>query len=108
MAGDELEQITSDSWDKEIWGAAHGSSHPHPRPILRFLFAKKDHWVADHTRDDLIKARGSMAENDVEEWKPKMEVDEEQGWPHSFCIKHSIPVAERVLTYLQDIIAKDS
>jgi hypothetical protein len=41
-----------------------------------------------------------------EKWKPKMEVDE-QGWPHAFCIKHSIPVAERVTGYIEDIVEQD-
>lgn len=115
MARDEMAQITSDAWDAEIWGAAHPSPHPHPRPTLRFLFAKEDHWVADETRDDLIRARGSHAnsaydgdEGDEEEWKPVMEIDEEEGWPHGFCIKHSVPVAERVHRYVLDIVAKDN
>ncbi|ORY17625.1 hypothetical protein BCR34DRAFT_446546, partial [Clohesyomyces aquaticus] len=105
MARDEMLTITSDKWDAEIWGAAHPTEHPHPRPVLRFLFAKEDHWVADETRDDLMRARGKV--DDDEHWKPVMEVDEEEGWPHGFCIKHSIPVAERVKDYIEDVIRKD-
>lgn len=114
MARDEMQQITTDAWDAEIWGAAHPSPHPHPRPVLRFLFAKQDHWVADETRDDLIKARGTVAggsvdgeEDEVEEWKPVMEIDEDEGWPHGFCIKHSVPVAERVYGYVKGIVESD-
>lgn len=44
MANDEMKEITVDKWDADIWGATHASKHPHPRPMLRFLFAKSDHW----------------------------------------------------------------
>jgi hypothetical protein len=117
MARDEMFQIDTDIWDEDVWGAAAGapaSQHPHPRPIIRFLFAKKDHWVADETRDALIKARGRVATGDVEEveglgenWKPIMEVDEREGWPHGFCITHGVPVAERVARYVREIVRQD-
>lgn len=109
MARDEVLQITSDTWTDDIWGAAHSTSHAHPRPFLYFLFAKEDHWVANETRDELIKARGrgTSDESDEVEWKPCMEIDEEEGWPHGFCIKHSVPVAGRVFGYVSDIIEKD-
>jgi hypothetical protein len=117
MARDEMFQIDTDIWDEDVWGAAAGapaSQHPHPRPIMRFLFAKKDHWVADETRDALIKARGRVGNGDVEEveefgenWKPVMEVDEREGWPHGFCIRHGVPVAERVAGYVRQIVRQD-
>jgi hypothetical protein len=44
MAHDEMQTITADRWDDEIWGAAQKSKHTHARPVLRFLFAKEDHW----------------------------------------------------------------
>lgn len=44
LANDEMTEISTDKWDEEIWGAAHPSAHPQPRPTLRFLFAKSDHW----------------------------------------------------------------
>lgn len=113
MARDEMLQITTDEWDAEIWGAADSPSSP----ILRFLFAESDHWVANETRDKLIEARGrvvSSSDQDgcgegdvVEEWRPIMEIDEKEGWPHGFCIKHSIPVAERVAGYVKTILEKD-
>lgn len=121
MARDEMQQMTDDKWTEEIWGAAHASSHEHPRPILRFLYAKEDHWIADETRDALVKERGVLVgkrgdgdgEEDSlleggEEWKPRMEIDEVEGWPHGFCIKHSVPVAERVVGYVRDILEKDA
>ncbi|KAF2730324.1 hypothetical protein EJ04DRAFT_515324 [Polyplosphaeria fusca] len=105
MAHDEMLTITTDKWDDEIWGAAHATKHPHARPALRFLFAKSDHWVANETRNELIRARGRGL--DGEEWKPKMEVDETGEWPHGFCIRHGVPVAERVKDYVEEIVEGD-
>jgi hypothetical protein len=117
MARDEMFQIDTDIWDEDVWGAAAeapASQHPHPRPILKFLFAGKDHWVADETRDALIRTRGRFSRGDVQEveglgenWKPVMEVDEREGWPHGFCIKHGVPVAERVVGYVRAMVAQD-
>ncbi|KAF2128552.1 hypothetical protein P153DRAFT_367671 [Dothidotthia symphoricarpi CBS 119687] len=110
MARDEMFQIDTDIWDDDVWGAAVASKsgHPHPRPILRFLFGQKDHWVADGTRDQLIKARGrGMVEQAGEEWKPVMEIDERENWPHNFCIDHSVPVAEKMAWYVRDIVEQD-
>lgn len=116
MARDEMATIRSDMWDAEIWGTANESPFPHPRPKLRFLFGQNDHWVADETRDDLIRTRASVRDYDektgsdiekTEQWKPIMEVDEEEGWPHGFCIKHSVPVATRVKLYVEDIVKSD-
>lgn len=118
MARDEMFQIDTDIWDEDVWGAAASepqSKHPHPRPTLRFLFAKKDHWVADETRDALIRTRGRYSAGGVQEvevvgedaWKPVMEVDERGEWPHGFCIRHSVPVAEKVAGYVRGIVEMD-
>lgn len=81
MAKDEMNEITEDRWDEDVWGAATESESP--RPKLIFYFGKRDHWVADHTRDELIAARAYQ--DGGEEWKPRMLIDEE-GIPHSFPI----------------------
>jgi pimeloyl-ACP methyl ester carboxylesterase len=44
MGHDEMKELSIDKWDDEIWGAAYESGHPHPRPVLRFLFGENDHW----------------------------------------------------------------
>jgi hypothetical protein len=85
MARDEMHTITHDKWDEEVWGAAHSGAAGEPRPKLFFMFGKHDHWVANETRDQLIKARGRNGAAKEENWKPVMEVDEE-GWPHDFCL----------------------
>ncbi|KAF1851105.1 uncharacterized protein K460DRAFT_302907 [Cucurbitaria berberidis CBS 394.84] len=113
MARDEMFQIDTDIWDEDIWGATTPSQHPHPRPLLRFLFARQDHWVADSTRDALISSRGRYqgAVEEVggmgESWKPVMEIDEREGWPHGFCIRHGVPVAEKAAGYVKDIVGQD-
>lgn len=53
-----------------------------------------------------MKARGSTGASG-EKWKPKMEVDEEEGWTHDFCIHQSVPVAERACGYVEDIVNQD-
>jgi|TARA_R110002003_G_scaffold2545_4_gene24458 hypothetical protein len=118
MARDEMFQIDTDIWDEDVWGAAADapkSQHPHPRPILRFLFGRKDHWVADETRDALIRTRGRYSAGGVEEvdgmgenWKPVMEIDEREGWPHGFCIRHGVPIAEKVAGYVRGIVKQDA
>lgn len=115
MARDEMFQIDTDFWDDELWGAAHPTEYKHERAQLRFLFAKKDHWVADDTRDKLIQTRGRQAANGVQEvpgldedWKPIMEIDEREGFPHGFCLRHGVPVAEKAAQYVADIVGNDN
>lgn len=96
MARDEMNEITEDRWDDEIWGCAEPTT-AFPRPKLIFYFGKNDHWVADHTRDQLIAARAS---NGVESWKPKMYIDQ-LDIPHSFCIRESPKSLRKEEAYLE-------
>lgn len=90
LAQHEMQTITTDKWDDEIWGVTEAASS---RTKLFFLFGTDDHWVADETRDELIAARAARGEVDEEgeeseegeEGKPVMEIDE-SGIPHGFCI----------------------
>jgi hypothetical protein len=104
MARDEMRLITADHWDNEVWGAASASGIGERRPKLFFYFGEDDHWVADHTRNDLIAARGRIREG--EEWKPVMEIDD-RGIPHGFCIRHSDEVAEKVVAYVMEVVNMD-
>jgi hypothetical protein len=83
MGCDEMRQITVDKWDTEVWGAVHPSPTKVPRPKLFFYFGENDHWVADHTRDDLMRCRGRGESSD--DWRPWMEIDKLE-IPHGFCI----------------------
>ena len=87
MAADEMREITSDKWDDEIWGIAAPDTTPvgngSPLARLVFYFGRNDHWVAEQTRDDIAKARGSKAVESGD--GPKMVVCEENV-VHGFCI----------------------
>lgn len=99
LAKDEMKEMTEDKWDDEIWGAAN-STHTNNEKSktsstkLFFYYSAKDHWIADHTRDELIEARGRRkAEITVEEegetgqdQRPIMDIDEGHV-PHGFCIR---------------------
>jgi len=82
MAREEMKEITVDKWDEEVWGAAESTAGV-PRPKLFFLFGEKDHWVADKTRNELIRLRGRK--NSDDDWKPFMEIDK-GGVPHGFTL----------------------
>lgn len=83
--------------------------------------AYKDYWVADHTRDALISARGGRAEGDSTSSRAKMVIDH-NGIGHAFCIRkclaslsllgyylratdHSETVAEAVKVWVEDVVA---
>lgn len=99
-----METITEDKWDEDIWGIEHKDAESRKDiPKLFFYFAedvrmqealvwvttdwKQDHWVADHTRDGLIAARGKE-EGDISSSKPVMAIDR-NGVGHDFCISKS-------------------
>lgn len=83
MGCDEMKEITTDKWDAEVWGAVHPSPTSIPRARLFFYFGEDDHWVADHTRDDLMRMRGQGESED--DWRPWMEIDQQEV-PHAFCM----------------------
>ena len=72
-------------------------------PKLLFYFAKTDHWVADHTRDELLRLRG-RTDGKGEEWKPEMVVDEEDGLVHGWCIRQSELVAGKVGGWIAEML----
>ena len=83
MARDEMNEITTDRWNEEVWGSAAGASEQ--RTKLYFYFGEEDHWVAKKTRDDLMATR-ALRPDAKEDWRPKMEIDQ-SGVPHGFCIR---------------------
>lgn len=87
MGRDEMKEITEDKWSEDIWGSAKSEPSQY-RPSLVFCFGKNDHWVEDGMRDALIAQRG-IDESRLEAWKPRMVIDEE-GVPHSFCIRECL------------------
>jgi Lipid-droplet associated hydrolase len=71
-------------------------------PKLVFYFAKTDHWVADETREELLRVRWRL-EGKGEDWRPKMVVDEEDGLVHGWCIGQSELVAGKVGKWIGEI-----
>lgn len=78
----------------------------------------QDHWVANHTRDSLIAARGKLA-GDTYSTKPEMVIDK-NGISHAFCIgrlqitplvkmlifvAQSESMAEKVAPWIEEIIS---
>ena len=113
LARDELATIRADKWGTEIWGVqgACGDADkkcPPPQgqnnrqmdgaPALYFLFAKDDHWVADATRSQIQTRTGEG---------PRLPIDQEQHLVHAWCLKQSLPVAQRTISWLQEVLGRD-
>ncbi|KAM0797839.1 hypothetical protein BDR22DRAFT_823910 [Usnea florida] len=116
LAKDEMTTITDDRWDEEVWGAATSpgtNKRDTANSNLTFYWGQKDKWVADHTRDALIKARGHLSNSQTESVaghrKPVMMVDKE-GMPHDFCttLCNSYSVASKVNDWVHDIVDSHS
>lgn len=78
MAADEMRTITSDKWTDDIWGVATAKE---PITKMFFYFGRNDHWVAEKTRDQILKCRDGTG--------PRMFVCED-GLPHAFCLSEFI------------------
>ncbi|OAX83131.1 hypothetical protein ACJ72_02508 [Emergomyces africanus] len=115
MAADEMREITSDKWSDEIWGITSNASTATPTaastttltlakgPLnLMLYFAQQDHWVANQTRDEIIRARGGI-ENSTGTNGPRMQVCED-GVEHGFCIRHSDIMAKKTAGWVKNII----
>jgi pimeloyl-ACP methyl ester carboxylesterase len=131
MAGEEMRTIRHDGWGDEVWGVESavavavgnggggtGTDHDDDDetkgvadgnvrvgqwpPKLVFYFARTDHWVADQTREELLRVRGRF-EGKGEEWRPKMVVDDGAGLVHGWCIGQSELVAGKVGRWVAEI-----
>jgi len=136
LASDELRSITIDKWDDEVWGIVsephrvHLSTSPSSSsqqpvsntnsgkaviaqpPKTIFYFGKSDHWVAEKTREDIIRSRGSIKGttttgngngNVISRKRPKMVICEE-GLPHAFCLRHSTNMAKKTADFVREIL----
>ena len=103
LARDEMRIITEDRWGEEVWvasGKEHGTGGA-GRKKLFFLFAKNDHWVADRTREEILKFRGG------EEGRRRgrtVIVDENEGLVHAWCLQQNDVVARMVGGWLEDVL----
>ena len=105
MGRDEMQQVTADRWDAEVWGSAIPSPNGLLPTKLFFYFGEDDHWVARRTRDDIIFPKRTQRSQHGS-LKPLMEVDD-QGIPHCFPIRYSAPVAHKCVEYLKEIFSAD-
>lgn len=121
MARLELREIRADKWGEEVWGATNGEDGGDDdddddegdvpcevvkNPRLYFWFAKQDHWVADVTREEILRGRGKtgfVETNDnlgvgddlqSENYHlarrtrtPRIRIDETDGLVHAWCLE---------------------
>ena len=102
MAVEELRDISTDKWGEEVWGVASEGigTGGTAAPDLYFFFASKDHWVADVTREEILRTRGKGREG-------RMVVDEPEGLVHAWCLYQSEMVAQRVKGWVEEIMARN-
>ncbi|KAK4979581.1 hypothetical protein LTR66_010437 [Elasticomyces elasticus] len=101
MAKHEMQTITEDRWDAEMWDTALATSTRAEKTKLFFYFGESDHWVAEETRDTLIAARAAT-DAGKHIGRPVMEIDT-KNIPHGFCIDHSEQIAEKVAEYIREV-----
>ena len=109
LARDELRIIREDEWGEDVWGILDEDGRENgktdhvglaagtrvKRPRLYFLFAEKDHWVADETRKKISEKRGME----------RRYVVDEEGLQHAWCLRQNKEVADRVREWLREISA---
>ncbi|EXJ72202.1 uncharacterized protein A1O5_04706 [Cladophialophora psammophila CBS 110553] len=145
MARGEMNEIRRDKWGEEVWGASHsgawtakdghGSSAKSPR--LFFWFAKKDHWIADVTKEAIFESRAAdvgvqrehvtgpqssseFVETEEVEFTGQdkdskkmtgaatMRILETEAMVHAWCLNQSEYVARRVSGWLMELLDQDN
>ena len=88
MAGDELREITTDTWHDNVWDRRSKAVDEIDRPQLYLFWGDNDHWVKNSARDKIIHDHARLTGKSVadELGRPYMEVDR-TGIPHDFCIR---------------------
>jgi len=105
MAGCEMQEIGEDQWTDEVWGAVNAAEPVKDNisemiwfaPKHYFLFAKEDHWVADVTRDSIMKTMHDRATVLVDE-------NQKLGLVHAWCLQQNGTVAEVVNGWIDEIL----
>ena len=88
LARDELRSIRGDRWGEDVWEET---------TRLCLLFAKRDRWVADETREEILeKLERGDGRNRV--------VVDETGLEHAWCLRQNREVADRVRDWLEEIV----
>lgn len=98
LARQELVSITDDVWGPEVWGAGQalqmGGLDQDRGPMLFFLFAQKDHWIADRSRDTILETRARLDGHGA------FIVDEKSALKHAWCLEQNQAVVEYVRPWL--------
>ncbi|KIW27215.1 uncharacterized protein PV07_06974 [Cladophialophora immunda] len=145
MARGEMAEIRSETWGREVWGASHhggsssdamtaaedgrGASTTSPR--LYFWFAKKDHWIADVTKEAIFASRATgvgvqrdclarpqtkteFVETDEVDFTAesttgaaRIQILETEAMDHAWCLNQSEFVARRVSSWLREVLDTD-
>ncbi|KAK0727506.1 hypothetical protein B0T26DRAFT_694801 [Lasiosphaeria miniovina] len=126
LGKDEMRAIAEENWSEDIWeieeeaaafdggedsvaknaGPAEGAAETKTATAtpggekFYIFFGRKDEWVAEKCRDEFISRRRQNQRG-----RTRIVIDE-GNIPHDFCIKHSEEVAEKVKTWIDEIIAQ--
>ncbi|KAL2018016.1 hypothetical protein VTK56DRAFT_1332 [Thermocarpiscus australiensis] len=98
MGKDEMRTITEEKWSEDLWEIQEAEEDTGLGAKFFFYFAVSDHWIADECRDEFIEKRKKHKKG-----RTKIVIDEEK-IPHAFCIHHSELVAEKVKSWIEDIV----
>ncbi|KAK2848487.1 hypothetical protein FQN49_005675 [Arthroderma sp. PD_2] len=101
MAADEMQEISADKWSDELWGFSSPLNPPEDKLTkMVFYFGRNDHWVAETTREEIIRPKAKAKQ---EAPGPVMTVCED-GVVHGFCIGHNEIMAKKVGQFIRDIV----
>lgn len=93
MGRDEMDVISEDKWDEELWEVFRDAEeHRHRLPKFMFFFAKRDHWVADDVRDEFVRKlqRHATREGpDHKKGRTEVVVEQDGKVVHAFCTRES-------------------
>lgn len=110
LAGDEMSEIGKGQWGREVWGVLkpeyEDKNECWKAPKLYFWFARTDHWVANVTREEIVRiSRESSADDKTvaasSHGRPDILIDQDEGLVHAWCIEQSVMVARRVRIWLE-------
>lgn len=102
LAKEEMVCIAKDEWGVEVWGAGEalqmgGLDEYESGPKVYMLFAERDHWIADKTREKILRTRARR------EGRGRLVVDD-RGLSHAWCLRQNQLVVDYVTPWLEEIV----
>ncbi|KAK2749821.1 hypothetical protein FQN57_005235 [Myotisia sp. PD_48] len=112
LAEDEMRNIGADKWTDEIWGL-RGTSEVSNQQSNRlakliFYFGRDDHWVAEQTREEIIRSRKPKTTPDGLRGHGPMMMVCDDGIMHGFCIGHNELMAKKTGRFIRNILKANS